>query len=308
MHWARFIGKKSVPVLCYHNLGGNGVPRESFARQMRWLKDNTVRTLGQEELRRFLAGEPLAHPAVMITFDDGFRDLYTFAWPLLRQLDLKATVFVINDRIRPDNEPGDDGEILAHQAHRNFLLHQDRRPWLSCLELKEMLEEGSFEVGSHSATHGMGPVSRPELVELPEHWAYAPLFGQSGPHAKLLPELSQPLWLADEQRLETVQEFFSRVKNNLDDSRNGLESKLNRPVTAFAWPWGESHPVAEQAAQAAGLDLRFTLKRGAVRQGTPAGNLPRLEVRRQKGLDWFASRVVVYSRPWTAALYSGARI
>ncbi|MBU1003108.1 MAG: polysaccharide deacetylase family protein [Proteobacteria bacterium] len=308
MNWARLLGKKSVPVLCYHNLGGNGVPRESFAQQMRWLKDNDVRTLGQRELRLFLAGDPLERPSVMITFDDGFRDLYTFARPLLKQLGLCATVFVINDRMRPDNEPGFDGEIVAHQAHLDFLLNQNRSPWLSWQELKEMLEEGVFETGSHSSTHGMGPGSKPELVELPDHWAYARLCGQHGPHSKLVPELSRPLWLAQEQRQETTQGFFSRVKKDLQDSRNELESKLMRPVEAFAWPWGESQSTAEQAAEEAGLKLRFTLKRGTVRRGTPPGDIPRLEVRRNKGLNWFASRVALYSRPWMAALYSSTRI
>ncbi|BBD07692.1 polysaccharide deacetylase family protein [Desulfovibrio ferrophilus] len=308
MNWGKLLGKTSVPVLCYHNLGGNGVPRESFVSQMRWLKDNGVCTLNQSELRRFLEGETLTSPSVMITFDDGFRDLYTFARPILKDLGLTATVFIINDRMRPNSEIGFDREILAHQAHLDFLLTQNRSAWLSLQELKELLEEGVFELGSHSFSHRMKPTCAPELVELPTHWAYALQSGQDGPYSELKPELAHPLWLANEQRQETTQEMISRVQNNLEESRRELEAQCERPVTAFAWPWGETHPAAEQAVEKAGLDLRFTLKRGAVDHKTPPGSIPRLEVRRHKGLGWFASRVALYSRPWTATLYSGARI
>lgn len=308
MNLGKWLGTSSVPVLCYHNLGGNGVPRAAFEEQMRWLKDNGVRTLSQLELRAFLAGRPLSAPSVMLTFDDGFRDLYTYAADVLRRHGFTATVFVINDRMREDGTPGLEGEVIAHQAHENFLKTGDCSPWLSWQELKVLIEEGVLEVGSHSATHRMEPAEKPELLELPEHWSYVPDQGVEGPYSRRRPEFAGPLWLIEADRLETDEEFATRVKDNLAASRQELEKRLKRPCTALGWPWGETHPLAEQAADETGLDLRFTLQRGAVSRNTPAGAIPRLEVRRNKGMNWFASRIAIYSRAWTAALYSGTRI
>lgn len=310
MPWAEWLGRSSVPVLCYHNIGGNGVPLAAFSEQMRWLAASGVRALGLAELRRVLAGEPLGGPAVCLTFDDGFCDLYTRVAPLFASLGLRGVVFAINNRLRADHAPRHEGDIIADAAHRAFTLAGDRSAWLSGAELRELAEAGLFEVGSHSLTHGMGPTGPGELREIPGHWAYAPWRegARPGPAPRLAPELAGPLWRADEARAETPAEMHARVLDNLARSRQGLEELLGRPVTALAWPWGREHPVARRAAREAGLDLLLTLRRGPVAAGTDPLDMPRLEVRRAKGPAWFRSRVALHSRAGLARAYSALRL
>ncbi|WP_461209594.1 polysaccharide deacetylase family protein [Desulfocurvus sp. DL9XJH121] len=311
MGWASLLGRSSVVVLCYHNTGGNGMPWDSFAAQMRWLKDAGVNTLSQAGLRRFLAGEPLGAPGVFLTFDDGFRDLYTRVGPFLADLEFNAMVFVINNRVRPDTEPGTGLDVFAHRAHEAFLLRKDRSPWLSWAELRDLSENGILEVGAHSLTHAMGPVTAPELDEFPKHWAYAPLAAKGAPQGlipRLEPELAGPLWIEEKGRAETEQELYSRIFSNLSQCRKELEWRLHVRVRSLAWPWGEFHPVAMRAARDAGLDMLFTLERGAVTPSSAMDRLPRLEVRKGKDLSWFKSRMVLYSHAATARLYSAMRI
>lgn len=308
MPWARLLGRSSVPVLLYHQLGPGGVSRAEFTAQMRWLADAGVRSLRPADLARFLAGEPLAAPAALITFDDGFRDLFTFARPVLAGLGLCATVFVITNRLRPDGEPGRDLALPAGEAMRGFVRHGDRSAWLSAAELRELADSGVFSVGSHTASHAMVPVSAPEMAELPGHWAYAPWQGQPGPYPRLAPELAGPAWLAEKGRAETEEEFGQRAERLLAQAKSGLEAVLDRPVPALAWPWGAFHPLARAAAQRAGFSLVFTLARGPAGAGADPLALPRLEVRKGRGLAWFASRMAAYSRAWTARIYSGMRV
>ncbi|MEW5772702.1 MAG: polysaccharide deacetylase family protein [Thermodesulfobacteriota bacterium] len=308
MPWARILGRTAVPVLLYHQLGAGGVGRQAFREQMRWLAEAGVRTLRPGELARVLAGEPLDRPAALVTFDDGFRDLYTFALPVLAGLGLCATVFAITGRLRPDAEAGQDGEIAAGEAMRGFLLRGDRSAWLSAGELREMADSGVFSVGSHTASHAMVPVSGPELSVLPEHWAYAPWQGGPGPYPRLAPELAGPAWLAEQGRAETEAEFGERAGRVLAESRAGLEAVLDRPAATLAWPWGAFHPQAKAAAQRAGFSLAFTTARGPAGAGTDPLAVPRLEVRKNQGMSWFASRMAAYSRAWTARLYSGMRV
>jgi peptidoglycan/xylan/chitin deacetylase (PgdA/CDA1 family) len=295
-------------VLLYHQLGAGGVSRAGFREQMRWLASAGVRALRPEDLGRVLAGEPLDRPAVCITFDDGFRDLSTFAGPVLAELGLCATVFAITDRLRPDAEPGQEGEIAAGQAMRGFLQRGDRSAWLSGAELRELAESGVFSVGSHTAAHAMIPVSAPELAELPEHWSYAPWEGRPGPYPRLAPELAGPAWLEEQGRSETDGEFSARALRALSVSRASLEIVLGRPVTTLAWPWGAWHPLAQAAARQAGFSLVFTTARGPAGPGADPLAVPRLEVRKGRGLGWFASRMAAYSREWSARLYSGMRV
>ena len=316
MPWTSCLGRSSVPVLLYHQigqLGSGGVARQDFIAQMRWLAEAGVHSLTPADLARVLTGEPLDRPAVLITFDDGFRDLYTSIGPLLAELDFSATVFLINSRIRPENEPGQEGEIVSDKAHLGFVLDKDRSPWLSDKEIRELMDSGVLDIGSHSFSHEQGPVSPPTLAQVPDHWSYArytrPMRDNPGEKACLLkPELAQPLYLAEEGGHESQAQYRARVLENLCASKADLEARFGVPVTSLAWPWGEFSATAMDAAREAGLNLLFTLERGPVCAGTDPARLPRLEVRSRKGMGWFTNRIFLYSRALTARLYSAMRV
>lgn len=310
MLWSKCVGRSSVPVLCYHNIDGNGMPWAAFTRQMLWLKAHGIRTISLDRLERFLNGEALSAPSVCVTFDDGFRDLYTRVAPFFREHDLHATVFIINNRIRPEDESGTDEPITAHEAHREFLVSGARGAWMSESEIRSIMADGTFAIGSHSTTHVMGAMPPWQKPEKPDHWAYARWHAglEQGEPPRMVPEFTTHLYLPDKERLETDDEFFARVQDNLSASRGDLEKRFGVQVTTLGWPWGAAHPIAVEAAQAAGFRLLFTLENGPVTPGTSPAHICRLEVRRKKGPSWFKSRVAIYSRKTIAALYAWMRI
>jgi len=65
-----------------------------FARQMRHLAKNYRVVAMSEVLDAVDSGRPLPRRAVLITFDDGYRDFQDVAWPILRENGLPATLFV----------------------------------------------------------------------------------------------------------------------------------------------------------------------------------------------------------------------
>jgi peptidoglycan/xylan/chitin deacetylase (PgdA/CDA1 family) len=308
MPWPRLLGRGAAPALLYHNLGGNGVPRADFEGQMRWLQAQGAASLDLGQLAAFLAGAPLSRPSFLLTFDDGFRDLYTFVWPLLQELGFCAVVFAIANRLRPESQPGREGEIVAHAAHRAYLLDGDCSAWLSAKELRDMAQSRVFEVGSHSTAHAMAAASAPELERCPEHWAYARLATAPGPYPRLVPEWGGPCFLPQAGRMESEAEFRARLGQALGSARQELEAMLKAPVRALAWPWGAAHELGPEEAGKAGFSLAFTTRRGTLTPGSDSLALPRLEVRRNKGLGWFASRLAMYTRPGLARLYDGARL
>ncbi len=89
-----------IPVLLYHHIspkqkGEMYIPPDQFADHLRTIKNRGYRTLSLDELYHIMTtGSMTSPPAVMITFDDAWRSVYTNALPLLKKYRMRATIFV----------------------------------------------------------------------------------------------------------------------------------------------------------------------------------------------------------------------
>lgn len=96
-----------VPVLMYHHV--SDVPRDAdalrreltvtpagFRAQLVWLRDHGYTTVDAEALASALQqGAPLPAKPVVLTFDDGYDDMYRVAFPLLREFGAVGVFFVV---------------------------------------------------------------------------------------------------------------------------------------------------------------------------------------------------------------------
>jgi len=129
---------KSVPVLMYHGItrtddspipaDGYSVSPETFKDHMFALKRAGYTAITTTELEGFLlAGKELPDRSVLITFDDGRKDSFFPADPVLRALNYKATMFVIT----------------------KFSLYNESVFYLHDRELEYMHRSGRWELQSH---------------------------------------------------------------------------------------------------------------------------------------------------------------
>jgi len=110
------------------------VTPETFAGQMDYLAAHGYQVIGMQQLVDFLEqGISLPAKAVLLTFDDGYEDFYTQAYPILRDRNLKATVFLATglmdnpEYLRWDNIKTMNGQILFANhtwSHKNMLTDQ----------------------------------------------------------------------------------------------------------------------------------------------------------------------------------------
>ena len=129
----------NIPILMYHEVWADLSPeseirhttpayivsKSSFNKQMQYLKDNTFQTLTLDEY--FTSKWHHDRKCVIITFDDGWANNYSEAFPTLKALRLKATVFVAT----------------------NFIGQKNYMDWA---QLKEMQKNG-ISIQSHTASH-----------------------------------------------------------------------------------------------------------------------------------------------------------
>jgi len=95
---------RTIPILMYHHIGTPGaagggwlyVRPEIFSQQMDYLNTKGYTTVTLPEIATGLLGtSTLPAKPVVVTFDDGYRDFHTNAYPILRQKNIKATIFLI---------------------------------------------------------------------------------------------------------------------------------------------------------------------------------------------------------------------
>lgn len=106
-----------VPILMYHYIGtvspqnpdpqlaaGLTVSPDRFSQQMAWLAANGYHPITMAMLRGYLGGSnDLPAKPVALTFDDGYADFYTNAYPVLSQYHFTATTFIISGFIDDAN-------------------------------------------------------------------------------------------------------------------------------------------------------------------------------------------------------------
>jgi peptidoglycan/xylan/chitin deacetylase (PgdA/CDA1 family) len=135
-----------LPILCYHHVGVTGgtkghpdlwLSHQRFAAQMTYLRENGYRCLSLSGAAEYLAPDrAVPSRAVVLTFDDGYRDFLEDAYPIIREYGFGATVFVVTGAV---------GGLSRWPGNPEF-------PLMSWQEIRELHRVG-IEFGSHSMTH-----------------------------------------------------------------------------------------------------------------------------------------------------------
>src|SRR5215471_4376100 len=153
------IGRSRAVVVYYHRVGGNDVlskPVPEFHADLAYLKRNYRCTTLEDLSKRLANGDPIRKRTAVITFDDGYRDNYVNAIPLLRQAGLPATFFVAIGYVGTGRE-------FPHDHRNDALVAKTEFAKLEWDDLREM-EKAGFEIGSHTVNHtNLGQAAGAEL-------------------------------------------------------------------------------------------------------------------------------------------------
>ncbi|HRY60028.1 MAG TPA: polysaccharide deacetylase family protein [Patescibacteria group bacterium] len=130
---------KKLPILMYHyiepidpsqsRLRQNlTVSPEKFEEQMKWLSENGFTTMTLTDyFSKIAEGKELPAKPVLLTFDDGYRNFYLNAAPILNKYSQKATTFIISGSV-------------GYPAYMTWDM------------IRELYKQG-YEFGSHSVSH-----------------------------------------------------------------------------------------------------------------------------------------------------------
>lgn len=125
---------RGICILAYHCIRDEKnnrlmIPKQQFKQQMKYIKDNGYTTITLDQLSKYmLENKTIPKKSIIITFDDGYEDNYKYAYPILKEFDLKATVFVIPKTIDKEKD------------------------YMTLTQLKELQANG-IDIESHTLNH-----------------------------------------------------------------------------------------------------------------------------------------------------------
>jgi len=229
--WRRPLKGLAVPM--YHQIGNPPAQAKLkklwvSAQDFRWqmnhlLKSGFTPMLCSEYCAALDAKTPMPERPALVTFDDGYADNYETAYPILKDLGIKANIFLVYEAI----------------DKHNFFNDPKVGPWqrmMTWTQIRAMRDSGLVEFGSHTMTH-------PVLPELP----------------------------------------YEEARWQIEESRGRLSEALDRPITAFAYPYGAGayDSRIRELVRISGYRLDFGIRQGlsSVQWNPEQGPIKRLLVR-----------------------------
>lgn len=117
------VPKYTIPILAYHSIGYRDdnpfVSVENFAKQLRYIKEKGYDVITLDELAEGIKNKKIfKRNKVVITFDDGFKDNFQSAYPVLKKFSFPATIFLITDYIGKEKEFLNWDEVMAMSKNK----------------------------------------------------------------------------------------------------------------------------------------------------------------------------------------------
>ena len=284
------FGSEKVRILLYHrvldlqrekdfcSLPGIIVSVKMFDEQMKYLSEN-YNVISLENLVDSLKNNlPFPKKGVVITFDDGWKDNFSFAFPTLKKYNLPATIFLTSGYIgtnkifwpeqvisilKSEKNLKEKSKNLSDEIYPSVIqdcldeLVQYKKPYWDILtDLIEYLKYSTEvkreviidDLKKRMKSSGELFSDRPSLLNWEEIGILEKNYISFGSHSINHPILTQL------DKAEAKKEIF--------DSKREIEKKLSRPVLAFAYPNGDLNDWVKDLVKQAGYLGAVTLGSG----------------------------------------------
>lgn len=303
----RFRRRNELRILMYHRFRSDRVDGmdRMFERQCEHVRNN-YHPLPLTKAAQLLANEgELPRNSLVITVDDGHRDFYTVAYPILRKYDLTATAYLTTDYV--------DGKcwlwfdqvdyIFAHTACTSLRLDVlGGREWSfkTKAERDQSCEDVKLTaITLHNTTRIELLTVLPKLLRVdvpalpPEPWEalrwpeireMAAAGFEFGGHTLTHPILSHL-------------ESDANLREEIQGSKRRIEQELQTEVLHFCYPNGSDEDISESAVaevRAAGFRTAVTAKPGLNAKGAPLYRLKRVPVDPSQLRDYFIRTTAGY--------------
>lgn len=222
------------------DLSTDAVTSEQLVRFFDWLKGSGWTVVSLDDVAAARHGsQPLPEKAILLSFDDGYRSLYTRVFPLLKIYRFPALAALVGTWMQDGStvhRGGGDGAATVRYGDVNV----PRTNFVSWAEAREMQASGLVEFASHSwdLHHGIQANPQENMIAAGRTWRHDPAT----------------------TRYEDDRQHRARIRADLERSRRDIAHELGRAPRALIWPFGRFSGPALDEAKVAGFTFAFTLE------------------------------------------------
>jgi peptidoglycan/xylan/chitin deacetylase (PgdA/CDA1 family) len=241
-----------------------------FERHIDWIGRHFQFVSLDDIGERIERDEPFTTPVAAVTFDDGYRDVYENAIPILKRKGIPGAMFVVTDLVgRSDWQIHDR---LYHLLDKAYDVWED--PWLGLTRLCADADLRASDIpGMRAASRN--PYSAvttllPAISQADADRLIAVLDTQVSNGTTRIPRTADWSMLEDMHRagftigshtkthIWLAHESEARNVDELAGSKQELERRLNAPVHHFAYPGGQFTPQVVELVARAGYRFAYT--------------------------------------------------
>jgi peptidoglycan/xylan/chitin deacetylase (PgdA/CDA1 family) len=281
-HLFRYFNRQALTVLLYHgvapkqnqgiyNYKGKNISPEAFRQHLSYIA-RYYTVLPLDEAFQRLRECTLPHYALAITFDDGYRNFYTHALPLLKEFKMPATIFLVSDFVlqrkplwvdRLEYAVGQKTVPHEYRVAEDVRLRAELKmlPTSECERRLEPIERqiGSSLLQDFSAERAVyAPLNEREIKDMRDAGIAV------GGHTKSHPSLPH---LSDAEAAEEI-----------EGSKQALEERFGPISQLFCYPYGRWNETTEQLVMRAGFTGALTTIEGVNFVGTHPFRLRRFSM------------------------------
>lgn len=241
----------------YYSANPNAMNLKDLEATFQALKDSGYRPIDLEQFHAFIDGRAVVPPkAVLITFDDGYRDIYENVFPLTKKYNYPAVVFTVTKWFDPHPRP------------------EPSRSHLNVRDAGELLKSGLWSIGGHSY-EGHRLVMGANNVQGPYYVTRA--------------------WKGIESRLESEAEYKARVWSDISLDRAALKRAGVAGPLDFAYPYGAFNTDVVKMLNEAGYIYLYLNEPGLNKPGQDPSYIHRISAGRNAHetmalLGWYFSQ------------------
>lgn len=131
----------TLPIIMYHSIGSNTgkyvISEAMLENDLKIIREEGFTTITSADLIAFKeSGTPLPEKSIILTFDDGYFNNYTFAYPLLKKYNMKGVLSVVGKFT--EDYSADTSPLNNNYSHITYE------------QIKEVSNSGLIEIANHS--------------------------------------------------------------------------------------------------------------------------------------------------------------